>query len=1301
MITKDNFRNLLKILKFEEKGNVFSKHFKEIDAYLKVDFNKEELFYPEDKKFIVNERQTCNFSSNENFVVFECVHNLFSKGYKPEHIELEPKWKVGHGASGGRADILVKDNSENSLLIIECKTDGREFNEEWKGMLDSGGQLFTYARQAGSTQFICLYSSDFADGKSSFKNHIIALIDNKKLLEEKKAAKPLSYSKAKDYKELFKAWSETYDKDYSTKGIFEADIQAYQIGKLKYTVDDLIDVGSKDIQGKYHEFATILRQHNVSGRENAFDKLVNLFLCKIVDETKNPKDLKFFWKGIAYDTYFDLQDRLQQLYQIGMKLFLREDVTYIDNEKIETAFRFFKKDPDATKETIKDYFRKLKFFTNNDFAFVDVHNEKLFYQNSAVLLKMVQMLQDNRLQTETQNQFLGDLFEGFLDQGVKQSEGQFFTPMPVVKFILNSLPLESIVKENELPPRAIDYACGAGHFLNELATQLKPFVDAHKKTDIKEYYKQILGVEKEYRLSKVAKVSAFMYGQDEINIIYADALAKHSQVHEGEYSILVANPPYAVKGFLQTLSETDRNKFSLMDSIEEKSILSNNSIETFFIERAKQLLKPNGVAGIIMPASILSNTASVYVSARETLLKYFEIIGIAEFGSRTFGKTGTSTVTLFLKRREENPSSAEHFKNRVESWFNNDEKDAVFADSHFIKKYCEHIEIDVKQYETLLRGTPTKELLANEMFKDYQSLFDNSTEIKNLKKQKSFSKKTKKEQEEELEKRLVAFLQEIEKDKLYYFVLAASSKQDVVIVRSPSDNKEQKQFLGYEWSSAKGNEGIKYVGVEYAPTKKEEGSEGNGDDEESRILSNITNLSRIKTPLYDPTDRSNSEKLNFLIQQNFIGKNIVIPATLIPFARTARLIDMLDFKRKEFAKGISLTPKQNLTILSKYDSVKLNDFIDTIESGSRPTGGVDNYSSGALSLGGEHIHNSNGTINLTNTKFVPLAFFNSAKRGIIKKNDILLCKDGALTGKIGFVRNELDGKQAMVNEHLFILRCNDLTNQKYLFNILFSSEGQNILRGNITGAAQGGLNLTNLSDIKIPSPPKDIQTKIVSECEKIDKDYLESQQLIEKSRADIVQKVQRIINDTSKSDKIENLCSVNSGGTPSRNNYAYWNNGTIPWLRSEVCKEGDVYTANENITEEGLKNSNAKYFEKGTTLIALVGATKGKTAFLQFKATTNQNIAGVYSNDEKVILNRYLFYVLRGMYQILIKDLSQYDMLDLGQIKNIRVPVPDMKAQKKLVEEIETVEKKIKTAQTTLDNASEKKKEIMKKYLVP
>ena len=366
-----------------------------------------------------------------------------------------------------------------------------------------------------------------------------------------------------------------------------------------------------------------MRQHNVSGRENAFDKLVNLFLCKVVDEANNSDELKFYWKGIAYDDPFFLQDRLNQLYKEGMKKFLAEDITYIEDKQIDDAFSVFKDKPNETKSQIQKFFKQLKFFTNNEFAFIDVHNEPLFHQNFEVLLKIVKMLQDIKLTGGEENQFLGDMFEGFLDQGVKQSEGQFFTPMPIVKFIINSLPIEEILKKED-NPKAIDYACGAGHFLNEVANNYP-----------KEAHENIVGIEKEYRLSKVAKVSAFMYGQDEVAIAYQDALSnkesKKNNIKNDDYSILVANPPYSVKGFLETLSEDERNEYELLKSIDEKSFVVNYAIECFFIERAKQLLKKDAVVGIVLPSSILSKAsqniaslkANIYVQTREILLKYF------------------------------------------------------------------------------------------------------------------------------------------------------------------------------------------------------------------------------------------------------------------------------------------------------------------------------------------------------------------------------------------------------------------------------------------------------------------------------------------------------------------------------------------------------------------------------------------------------------------------------------------------------------------------------------------------------
>ena len=236
-----------------------------------------------------------------------------------------------------------------------------------------------------------------------------------------------------------------------------------------------------DKDSKYHDFRTILRKHNIARKETAFEVLVNLFLCKLVDEEENKDNLKFYWNGPAYDNYFDFVDRLQNLYQRGMRKFLNEEISYISREQIDEAFWPVKNDRNATKKKIHDFFTELKFFSNSAFSFLDTHNKDLFERNTAVLSEIVQMWQGLRLKTDEQNQFLGDMFEFFLDNGIKQSEGQFFTPLPICKFIVSSLPLAQKIEENSEPLKAIDYACGSGHFLNEYAYQIKPLVERQNR----------------------------------------------------------------------------------------------------------------------------------------------------------------------------------------------------------------------------------------------------------------------------------------------------------------------------------------------------------------------------------------------------------------------------------------------------------------------------------------------------------------------------------------------------------------------------------------------------------------------------------------------------------------------------------------------------------------------------------------------------------------------------------------------------------------------------------------------------
>ena len=904
MITKENFKKVLGQLNFTQDKKIFTKIFgDDSENKLVADFENESLTFPENLKI---QRQTItNFSAPENFVVFECIARLLDKGYSPENIELESPIHGGHHDVIGYSDIRVTDNNNQTFLIIECKKSD-EFDYFWNRTLKDGSQLFNYFNSYRSARALCLYTSDFSDDAGlSYKSNIISLVDNEKYLTDNKNLK--SFKEVQERgglkEEFFDVWAKTYNLEFDEQGIFEKDIEAYTIGKLKYTAGDLIEPKDNSIQKKYNEFATIMRRHNVGSHENSFDKLVNLFLAKIVDETYNPEELKFRWKGVTHDDYFSLQDRLQKLYKIGMEKFLNEEVTYIDNNDVSNAFHFFKNDPDATRDKILEYFRRLKFFTNNDFAFLDVHNEKLFYKNSTILKEMVQMLQNIKLKTAEQNQFLGDLFEGFLDKGIKQSEGQYFTPLPIVKFLVSSLPLEKIISESDDIPFAIDYACGVGHFLTEYAEEIKKLSKKISAINPKEYNARTVGIEKEYRLSKVAKVSAFMYGHNEIKIIYGDALTPHENLKDDNFSVLVANPPYSVKGFLDTLTEDERNNFTLSKFVSDTS--KNNSIETFFVERAKQLLKSGGVAAIILPVSILTNE-NIYEPCREIILKYFKIVAIVQLGSGTFGKTGTNTVTLFLQRRNTVPDDAEHYKNRVDAWFKSDDtKNKIFCDNEIIKNYCNFCKINFDEYKNWLTGDclPTAEI-----FHAYVENFKNDSEYKKI------ARKNVPEdvRTAELEKFINNKIKSSEKKKLFYFWLASDENSDsVVIVKAPDSKDEIKKFLGYEWSNSKGSEGIKYIGA----------------------AQNI--ISEISTPLFNPNDFDDVEKINLIIRKNFIGENISVPDSLADFVSIHRLRDLINFTNVDFNKAIKLTPTRNIVADEGKTIYKLNSRDFEISIGKR------------------------------------------------------------------------------------------------------------------------------------------------------------------------------------------------------------------------------------------------------------------------------------------------------------------------------------------------------------------------------
>jgi len=147
----------------------------------------------------------------------------------------------------------------------------------------------------------------------------------------------------------------------------------------------------------------------------------------------------------------------------------------------------------------------------------------------------------------------------------------------------------------------------------------------------------------------------------------------------------------------------------------------------------------------------------------------------------------------------------------------------------------------------------------------------------------------------------------------------------------------------------------------------------------------------------------------------------------------------------------------------------------------------------------------------------------------------------------------------------------------------------------------------------------------------------------------------------------EEFFVTGSGGTPSKSKPDYWDDGNIPWLKSESCNNEPVYFAKNFITELGLARSSAKLLQEKTTLIALVGATIFKTAFLEFPAATNQNIASIKSKNPKALNDKFVFYYITNLYEMLKSEMRNYGMLNLATLRQFKIPIPSFNEQIRIV----------------------------------
>lgn len=148
--------------------------------------------------------------------------------------------------------------------------------------------------------------------------------------------------------------------------------------------------------------------------------------------------------------------------------------------------------------------------------------------------------------------------------------------------------------------------------------------------------------------------------------------------------------------------------------------------------------------------------------------------------------------------------------------------------------------------------------------------------------------------------------------------------------------------------------------------------------------------------------------------------------------------------------------------------------------------------------------------------------------------------------------------------------------------------------------------------------------------------------------------------------KLGDVANCFAGGTPKTSVSSYYD-GDIPWIRSGEINFNIIKSSERNITEEGLNKSSAKMIRPNSVVLAMTGATVGRSAVVEFYTSCNQSVAAI-ENDEKILNYKYLYYYISSNYEK-IKRMSQGALtsLNLSIIKNILIPIPSLKTQEKIV----------------------------------
>lgn len=310
------------------------------------------------------------------------------------------------------------------------------------------------------------------------------------------------------------------------------------------------------------------------------------------------------------------------------------------------------------------------------------------------------------------------------------------------------------------------------------------------------------------------------------------------------------------------------------------------------------------------------------------------------------------------------------------------------------------------------------------------------------------------------------------------------------------------------------------------------------------------------------------------------------------------------------------------------------------------------------------------------------------ERSNLKIGDVLFSGTGTI-GKTALVSelpenwNIKEGVYAMTPKHSEL-------DSKYFIYYIGSEFFLRLVNDKAAGTGVRSIPMKELVKLPIPVPPLSEQRAIVARLDSAfaqidslkanaEKQLSEARKLFQKALEEAMTPKEGWEEKT-----IGEIFKTYSGGTPIKSHKEYYDNGDIPWIRSgEVCQQY-ITECEMFITEEGMKNSSAKYYPINTVLVAMYGATAAQVGILKFEATSNQAVCGILPNKDFV--PEFIYYWFTNIQKELAAQAQGGAQPNISQekIKRVLIPTIPLPTQHLIVTHLDSLSSHIRALEEKL-----------------